>query len=359
MESLMPRRGMRVPRCGQLAVVLILILAATLPAAAQTQEQIARGKYIFGAAAGSGRRPNGERLIPVHPYTVFNGMAAQDLQDVVAYLRSVPPVNKPAPAKKITVPMFESVFLPAWLATFAPRENPPSTAATSGQARGEYLTRAVSHCGECHTPRTMTMATDNSRFLAGAPKGKGPEGSAVPNITPDREPPDAARPATGGEMNGRLIRSASMIVVGGLALGLAAGCASKGMSKTGSGDVVADRQRMMKLQGASWADIKAKAKAGNIEGIAVNAETLAMTAQQIPGLFPEGSGTEKSKAKPDVWQKWPEFEKAAKNLEIQAEKLRDASRAKNEQLTQDLVKDFGRNACGTCHTPFRQPPPRT
>jgi cytochrome c556 len=160
-------------------------------------------------------------------------------------------------------------------------------------------------------------------------------------------------------MNGRLIRSASMIVVGGLALGLAAGCASKGMSKTGSGDVVADRQRLMKLQGASWADIQAKAKAGNIEGIAVNAETLAMTAQQIPGLFPEGSGTEKSKAKPEIWQKWPEFERAAKNLEVQAEKLRDASKAKNEQLTQDLVKDFGRNACGTCHTPFRQPPPRT
>jgi cytochrome c556 len=150
-----------------------------------------------------------------------------------------------------------------------------------------------------------------------------------------------------------------MIVVGGLALGLAAGCASKGMSKTGSGDVVADRQRLMKLQGASWADIQAKAKAGNIEGIAVNAETLSMTAQQIPGLFPEGSGTEKSKAKPEIWQKWPEFERAAKNLEVQAEKLRDASKAKNEQLTQDIVKDFGRNACGTCHTPFRQPPPRT
>ncbi|HKX02207.1 MAG TPA: cytochrome c [Methylomirabilota bacterium] len=131
------------------------------------------------------------------------------------------------------------------------------------------------------------------------------------------------------------------------------------MSKTGSGDVVADRQRLMKLQGASWADIQAKAKAGNIEGIAVNAETLAFTAQQITGLFPEGSGTEKSKAKPEVWQKWPEFERAAKNLEVQAEKLRDASKAKNEQLTQDIVKDFGRNACGTCHTPFRQPPPRT
>src|SRR5262245_43105972 len=25
-----------------------------------------------------GRRPNGERLVPVHPYPVFNGMAAED-----------------------------------------------------------------------------------------------------------------------------------------------------------------------------------------------------------------------------------------------------------------------------------------
>ena len=159
-------------------------------------------------------------------------------------------------------------------------------------------------------------------------------------------------------MNGRLSLTASVMVTASLVIGIGAGCAGKSMSKTGSGDVVADRQRVMKLQGASWADIQAKVKAGNIEGIAVNAETLAMTAQQIPALFPEGSLTEKSKAKPEVWQKWAEFEAAAKNLETQAAKLRDASRAKNEQLTQEIVKDFGRQACGTCHTPFRQPPPQ-
>jgi cytochrome c556 len=159
-------------------------------------------------------------------------------------------------------------------------------------------------------------------------------------------------------MNGRLSLTASVIVTVSLVVGIGAGCAGKSMSQGGSGDVVADRQRVMKLQGASWADIQAKAKAGNIEAIAVNAETLAMTARQIPALFPEGSLTDKSKAKPDVWQKWPEFQAAAKNLEAQAEKLRDAARAKNEQLTQDVVKDFGRTACGTCHTPFRQPPPQ-
>ena len=132
-----------------------------------------------------GRRPNGERLIPVHPYTVFNGMAAEDLRALVAYLRTVPPVNRPNRPKKITVPLFESVFLPAWLAAFAPKETPSASAPTSGLARGEYLVRAVSHCGECHTPRGVTQATDNSRFLAGDPKG--PDGDPVPNITPDKD----------------------------------------------------------------------------------------------------------------------------------------------------------------------------
>jgi mono/diheme cytochrome c family protein len=135
-------------------------------------------------AIRSGRRPNGERLIPVHPYTTFNGMAEPDLKALVAYLRTLPAVNRANQPKKIAVPLFESVFLPAWLAAFSPRETPPATAPTSGLARGEYLVRAVAHCGECHTPRGLTQAVDNSRFLAGNPRG--PEDSVVPNITPDK-----------------------------------------------------------------------------------------------------------------------------------------------------------------------------
>jgi mono/diheme cytochrome c family protein len=212
-----------------------VLLAFFAAAGAATPEEIARGKYVFGAAGGcgchtekgqpvnaggrrydgpfgtvygtnitpdtktgiggwtdaqiidairSGRRPNGERLIPVHPYPTFNGMAAEDLKALVAYLRSLPPVNRPNQPKKITVPLFESVFLPTWLAAFSPRESPPATAPTSGFARGEYLVRAVGHCGECHTPRGVTQAVDNSRFLAGNPRG--PEDSVVPNLTPDK-----------------------------------------------------------------------------------------------------------------------------------------------------------------------------
>jgi mono/diheme cytochrome c family protein len=131
-----------------------------------------------------GRRPNGERILPVHPFTVFNGMAEEDLRAIVAFLRTTKPVSKQNQPKKL-VPLFESVMLPAWLVAFAPRETPPPKAPTTGVARGEYLVKAVGHCGECHTPRTMTMAPDTSRFLAGTPKG--PEDQAMPNITPDRE----------------------------------------------------------------------------------------------------------------------------------------------------------------------------
>jgi mono/diheme cytochrome c family protein len=237
-------RGHRVSRGGGLAGLAAGLAALTLlagPAAAQAPggDLVGRGKTVFAAAAGCGchtekgkvepgktlnaggrrydgpfgtvyatnitpdrqtgigswtdeqiiagirlgRRPNGERLVPVHPYPVFNGIAETDLRALVAYLRSVPAVNRPNTPKKISVPLFESVFLPAWLAAFAPRETPPPVAPATGLPRGEYLTRVLGHCGECHTPRTLTNATDNSRFLAGTPKG--PEGDPVPNITPD------------------------------------------------------------------------------------------------------------------------------------------------------------------------------
>jgi mono/diheme cytochrome c family protein len=223
---------------GTLAAGALLLFLLAAPVFAATPEEIARGKYIFGATGGCachteakgpadaggrkyvgpfgtvyssnitsdvktgiggwtdeqivtairlGRRPNGERILPVHPFTSFNGMAEEDLKALVAFLRTVPPVSRPNTPKKITIPMFDSVFLPAWLMAFAAKETPPPAAPVSGVARGEYLVRAVGHCGECHTPRSaMTMAVDNSRFLAGNPKKTGPEGQAAPNITPDK-----------------------------------------------------------------------------------------------------------------------------------------------------------------------------
>jgi len=149
------------------------------------------------------------------------------------------------------------------------------------------------------------------------------------------------------------------VVLGSLvALAIAGSATGQSTTKLWTSDVVADRQRLMKLNGASWADAQAKLKAGNAEAVAANAETMALIATQILPLFPEGSLTDKSKAKPEIWQKWPEFETAVKNYAMQAEKLRDAARTKDLAATEAVAKDFGRQACGTCHTPFRVPPPQ-
>jgi cytochrome c556 len=148
------------------------------------------------------------------------------------------------------------------------------------------------------------------------------------------------------------------VIAAGLAALLVGVVAGQAQMQAGSGDVVADRQRLMKLNGASARDMNDKLKATQIEAIAVNAETIAINAQHIPMLFPKGSLTDKSKGKPDIWEKWSEFEAAAKNLQVKAEEVRDAARAKDQPKVEALMKDFGRNACGTCHTPFRVPPPQ-
>jgi cytochrome c556 len=127
----------------------------------------------------------------------------------------------------------------------------------------------------------------------------------------------------------------------------------------GTNDIVFDRQRIMKVQGANLAEIQNKMKAGNIEGIGVNAEVIAITSMQIPSLFPEGPLTDKSNAKPEIWQRRREFEGRAKNLTIWSERLRDAARAKDEKAVADILKDYERVTCVACHDAFRKPLPRS
>jgi len=156
-------------------------------------------------------------------------------------------------------------------------------------------------------------------------------------------------------MTGRAFRA--VVVVSSIAGLVATGCATGGAKKMSAAESVSERQRYMKLHGGLWRDIQDKAKANNFDGIAVSAEALALNSGRIPAMFPEGSMTAESKAKPEIWQKWPEFEKASVMMRTESEKLRDAARAKNGDQVQAVIKDFGRNACGTCHTPFRVPPP--
>lgn len=145
------------------------------------------------------------------------------------------------------------------------------------------------------------------------------------------------------------------VFVAGVAF-VAVACAS--MQTRSPEETVAARQKVMKENGDAWKGVQDNAKAGNWAAVAANADTLSKNAAMIPALFPAGSMTDKSKAKPEIWQKWSEFEATAKKMETEGAKLRDIARAGNAQGANDVIKDFGRNACGACHTPFRVPPPR-
>lgn len=75
--------------------------------------------------------------------------------------------------------------------TSVPPAATSSQSSVSAVIRGEYLVRSVAGCGECHTPRDASGATDQSRWLAGVanrfdlvPDDDTMGGISAPNLTP-------------------------------------------------------------------------------------------------------------------------------------------------------------------------------
>jgi mono/diheme cytochrome c family protein len=140
----------------------------------------------FIRALRYGFSPRGTHYYPAFPYTSYSGMKRQDLLDLKAYLSSLPPIkqeNKPH-----ALVWYASQRFPLrgwkWL-NLTNGEFKPDPDESEQWNRGAYLVRHLGHCGECHTPRNLIGAMNSDRFLSGNPNG--PEGDAVPNITPDRE----------------------------------------------------------------------------------------------------------------------------------------------------------------------------
>ena len=121
-------------------------------------------------------------------------------------------------------------------------------------------------------------------------------------------------------------------------------------------EAIQARQQVMKQQGGAMRSISDKMKAGQVQAVAADAQTLSQTSKKIPTLFPEGSiDPQTSRAKPEIWQKRAEFDSYAKKLEGQAMQLAEAARSGNAQTTGAVVADIGRNTCNGCHDAFRGP----
>ncbi len=138
----------------------------------------------FVKAMREGVAPGGQPYYPSFPYTSFSHATTEDLLDLKAYIFSLPPspaVNQPHDLK---FPFSLRPLMYAWrLLNFRQQEFTPDPNQSAAVNRGAYLVEALSHCAECHTPRTTLGALDRDMWMAGTLDG--PEASSVPNITPD------------------------------------------------------------------------------------------------------------------------------------------------------------------------------
>jgi mono/diheme cytochrome c family protein len=140
----------------------------------------------FIRAMREGLSPEGEPYYPVFPYTSFTGMTDQDLLDLKAYLFSLAPVKKENREPELRFPYNSRASVSVWRRLyFEPARFEPDPEKSDEWNRGAYLSQAVAHCGECHTPRTFMGAPNNDLYYAGSKDG--PEGELAPNITPDEK----------------------------------------------------------------------------------------------------------------------------------------------------------------------------
>jgi len=110
----------------------------------------------FLRALREGVRPDGANYFPVFPYPSFTGISDGDALAIKAYLFSRPPVHQENKPHDVGWPFSWRPLQTGWkFLFFAPGPFQPSSEHGAAYNRGAYLVTALSHCGECHTPRNM------------------------------------------------------------------------------------------------------------------------------------------------------------------------------------------------------------
>ena len=139
----------------------------------------------FVRALREGVSPLGENYFPVFPYPAYTKMTTQDILDLRAYLKTLAPSRKPRRAHELRFPYSVRLVLTPWKwVNFQPGEFHPALDYDAQWNRGAYIVQALTHCGECHTPRNKLDGLDPRQWLSGA---RMPVGDLVAsNLTPDK-----------------------------------------------------------------------------------------------------------------------------------------------------------------------------
>ncbi len=125
----------------------------------------------FAKAISDGEGPEGH-LYPVFPYENYTLMSDQDIADLFAALKEVPPVAAPAKPHEVSFPFNIRPILAGWKNLFfTPRRYEADTAHSEQWNRGRYLVEGTGHCVMCHSPRNLLGAVEAGKELSGNPGG--------------------------------------------------------------------------------------------------------------------------------------------------------------------------------------------
>jgi len=123
----------------------------------------------FLAALRRGVRDDGARLYPAMPFTSYTFLTDADALAIKAYLFSLAPVHAPDRTDTLSFPFNQRWLLGIWSWLFNPDQRFQANPAQSPEwNRGAYVSEALAHCGECHTPRNVAFALNNRKKFSGA-----------------------------------------------------------------------------------------------------------------------------------------------------------------------------------------------
>jgi mono/diheme cytochrome c family protein len=137
----------------------------------------------FARALREGLSPDNQHYFPSFPYTFYTRLTDQDIVDLWAAVRSVPPVANRPPEHELSFPFGFHEGVGIWkIMFFDPRQLEPVEGKSEAWNRGRYLARGPAHCGACHTPRNLLGGRETDQRYGG---GVGPESEKIPPITPE------------------------------------------------------------------------------------------------------------------------------------------------------------------------------
>ncbi|MBR0645409.1 c-type cytochrome [Plastoroseomonas hellenica] len=133
----------------------------------------------------AGVSPDGRHYYPALPYVAYARMRPEDIADLMAYLRGLPPAAGRPPPHELSFPLTLRRPIGFWKLAFLDRSPlRPDPSRDAAWNRGRYLAEAVAHCAECHSSRNGLGAIRGTTRYAGGPDQEGT--GFVPNITPAR-----------------------------------------------------------------------------------------------------------------------------------------------------------------------------